>query len=230
MAQLSLIEYATLPSPSTLALNPSAPSPPLRSDALDNSKAGLIEKSLDFALGASGATEHRTIFSRKEGRDMLRTILRAYAIRNGEVSYFRTLSFVAARLLLSMDPVTAFWVLAYLVEQLFPGYFEESMVGLRRDLLVIQQVMKKRMKPLETHLKSLGLEAGSIMLPWLQGLCVANLPNNTAFRIIDIMLAEPPAAPLIVALVALEAYSRRRRLGHPYTSLPPSPRPRLQSW
>ena len=68
------------------------------------------------------------------------------------------------------------------------------MVGLRRDLLVIQQVMKKRMKPLETHLKSLGLEAGSIMLPWLQGLCVANLPNNTAFRIIDIMLAEPPAA------------------------------------
>ena len=70
-----------------LSPNPRSRSPlPLRSDALDNSKAGLIEKSLDFALGASGASEHRTIFSRKEGRDMLRTILRAYAIRNGEVS------------------------------------------------------------------------------------------------------------------------------------------------
>ena len=66
---------------------------------------------------------HSAFDAETDGRSMLRDVLTAYALRNCDVGYCQSLNYVAAMLLVALhfDAEAAFWILASVCEDYFPG-------------------------------------------------------------------------------------------------------------
>jgi len=67
--------------------------------------------------------------SSDSGRNALRRVLHAYAIRNSVLGYCQSLNFVVGFLLAALDcsEEEAFWLLVALAESIVPGYYVTTM-------------------------------------------------------------------------------------------------------
>ena len=102
---------------------------------------------------------HRAFDEGGEGRNKLRDILTAYALRNPNVGYCQSLNYVAAMLLiaLKLDAEASFWMLAALCEDLFPDFYSHKMTGIRIEQQVFSSFVKEISPQVHAHFEHLGV-------------------------------------------------------------------------
>jgi len=114
---------------------------------------------------------HRTFISEDVPATFLASlsdVLHAYAVHNPKIGYCQGMNFIAAVCLRTMTEEEAFWVLAYMVERLFPDYFT-NMEGALADKQCIDWLLQTSLPEVADHFTRLdGLPA----VLWQALLCI----------------------------------------------------------
>ena len=94
-------------------------------NCLDNVKKVDVNKYLeDIKKDLHRQFPSHEIFMKKEGRQMLFNVLKAYAVHNKEVGYCQAQGPIAALLLMHMPEEDAFWMLVRISDVYLKGYFK----------------------------------------------------------------------------------------------------------
>ncbi|KAK0091889.1 hypothetical protein PV326_002569 [Microctonus aethiopoides] len=175
---------------------------------------------------------HRTgcsLFCGAAGRDnqaVLRRVLLGFARWNKSVGYCQGLNVLAALVLQVTDraEASAVKVMIYLVEGVLPeGYFADNLRGLSVDMAVFRDLLRMRLPKLSRHLEVLQCDtkdktAGSNYEPpltnvftmqWFLTLFCHCLPQDTVFRVWDLIFLEGDEVLLRTALAIWEGISDR---------------------
>ncbi|PRP80913.1 hypothetical protein PROFUN_11354 [Planoprotostelium fungivorum] len=136
-------------------------------------------------------------------RESLKRVLVAYSWKNPRVGYCQAMNFIAAGLLIFMSEEEAFWMLAFVVERLLPNYFNETVSGSRVDAVILNKYISKRMPKLYKHLNQVQFNVLVFSAQWLMCLFITSVPNETAFRIWDVIFYLGPKVIFEVALSIL---------------------------
>lgn len=166
------------------------------------------------SLGQIDKDLHRTFPSHSitdgPGKERLRRILGAYAIRNPIVGYCQGLNFLAATFLLVFDDeVDAFWCFVAMVEDILTGYFDPMMINQQVDGLVFEQLLKQVIPNISSHFEDVGVHVPTAIAGWFLVAFVNTLPSETMLRVWDILFFEKsPVVIFRVALSLLEIYSK----------------------
>lgn len=147
-----------------------------QSDSVDSVAFRQIELDIDRTFGHSG-----TQICTDTGRAMLRRVLRAYSIRNPSVGYCQVnkiidekevavleintntdvlvqgLNFIVGFLTLAVDEEAAFWLLAVICEDLYPGYYTPTMADTQTDMLVLKELIAEELPVLDDYTADVGL-------------------------------------------------------------------------
>ena len=144
-----------------------------------------------------------------QGKQRLRRILGAYAVRNPIVGYCQGLNFLAATFLLVLgDEEDAFWCFVALVEEILTGYFDPKMIIEQVDFLVFEQLLKQLIPNVSSHLENIGVHVPTAITGWFLVAFVNTLPFETMLRVWDILFFEKsPVVIFRVALALLQIYS-----------------------
>jgi len=116
--------------------------------------------------------------------DKLGRVLRAYALQDPTVGYCQGLNFIAGFLLFFFEESDVFEMVAVLSGHLFPGYFVQSMMGIRVDMMSAVELLKVTDAPLYEHLNEM-IPAELILQGPLQTLLIEELPPSTVLRVMD---------------------------------------------
>ncbi|KAL1510670.1 hypothetical protein AB1Y20_006967 [Prymnesium parvum] len=143
-----------------------------------------------------------------EGRDKLRDILTAYALRNHNVGYCQSLNYVAAMLLVALgfDAEASFWMLATFCEDIFPDFYSHSMTGIRIEQTVFASFVREISPQVHAHFAELGVPLEMVSTQWFLCLFVNLLPAATLLRVWDVMLWEGPSVLLRAGAALLHWY------------------------
>ena len=102
---------------------------------------------------------HRTFtyldfFKNEENQKKLTRILTAFVRRNATIGYSQGLNFVAARLLMLVkEEEKVFWIFTQIIETYLPGDFYLLFAGVRKDMKIIEKIIKKKLKFLDTNIE-----------------------------------------------------------------------------
>ncbi|TMW68775.1 hypothetical protein Poli38472_006243 [Pythium oligandrum] len=144
-----------------------------------------IELDIDRTFGHS-----HTKIATEAGRNVLRRVLKTYSMRNPAVGYCQGLNFIVGFLTLGVDEETAFWLLAVICEDLFPGYYIPTMADTQTDMLVIKQLIAEELPELDEFTSDVGLPLELLGSQWLLCLFTTTFPSETVFRIFDCLMTE----------------------------------------
>eukprot|EP00735_Rhodelphis_limneticus_P006568 TRINITY_DN18989_c0_g1::TRINITY_DN18989_c0_g1_i1::g.21664::m.21664 TRINITY_DN18989_c0_g1::TRINITY_DN18989_c0_g1_i1::g.21664 ORF type:complete len:606 (+),score=108.51,sp/Q6GL87/GRTP1_XENTR/32.65/8e-45,RabGAP-TBC/PF00566.13/1.2e-46,EF-hand_1/PF00036.27/0.0002,EF-hand_1/PF00036.27/0.013,EF-hand_1/PF00036.27/2e+02,EF-hand_6/PF13405.1/0.00022,EF-hand_6/PF13405.1/0.019,EF-hand_6/PF13405.1/2.4e+03,EF-hand_7/PF13499.1/2.1e-07,EF-hand_7/PF13499.1/5.8e+02,EF-hand_5/PF13202.1/0.01,EF-hand_5/PF13202.1/0.02 len=162
---------------------------------------------------------HRTFpenayFDTEEGRTGLRTLLRAYAVRNPKIGYCQSMNYIAGFLLLFYkdDLEKAFWILVRIIEFILPtcggpvhGYYGDTMTGLQVDRQVFFGLIMKYLPGIGAQFLKMQLPVGLMCDEWL--LCIyvnGVVPWETALRIWDCFFQEGNVVLFRIGLALLK--------------------------
>jgi hypothetical protein len=102
------------------------------------------------------------------------------------------MNFVVAILLLIMAEEDAFWLLASIVEDVLPGFYHPSLIGVNTDTNVLHDLIAIKLPDVWTSLQILRLDRDglcSIFVSWF--MCLFNqLPSESMLRVWDLLLFE----------------------------------------
>ncbi|CDS35885.1 growth hormone regulated TBC protein 1 A [Echinococcus multilocularis] len=140
-------------------------------------------------------------FSQAQGKgdklQALQRILTAFAIAFPKIGYCQGLNYVAATLLLAMQGVPeaeaeerAFWLLHALSHHIVPKYYSDSMVDVRVDCLVFEELLKKKAPSIYKTLKNAHVDCVVLATKWFICLFADVLPIETVLRIFDSLFYE----------------------------------------
>ncbi|KAL5111294.1 Growth hormone-regulated TBC protein 1 [Taenia crassiceps] len=140
-------------------------------------------------------------FSQAEGKgdklQALQRILVAFAVTFPKIGYCQGLNYVAATLLLAMQGVSeseaeerAFWLLYALSHHIVPDYYSDSMVNVRVDCLVFEELLKKKAPNIYQTLKNANVDCVVLATKWFICLFADVLPIETVLRIFDSLFYE----------------------------------------
>ena len=102
---------------------------------------------------------HRTFtyldyFKNEENQNKLTRILTAFVRRNATIGYSQGLNFIAARLLMLVeDEEKVFWIFTQIIETYLPGDFYLLFAGVRKDMKIIEKIIKKKLKFFDTNIE-----------------------------------------------------------------------------
>ena len=86
-------------------------------------------------------------YKKEENRKKLERILKAFVRRNATIGYSQGLNFIVGRLLMVLeDEEKTFWVFTQIIEDYLPGDFFLLFAGVRKDMKIIEKLMKKELK------------------------------------------------------------------------------------
>uniref|UniRef100_K3WPV8 Rab-GAP TBC domain-containing protein n=1 Tax=Globisporangium ultimum (strain ATCC 200006 / CBS 805.95 / DAOM BR144) TaxID=431595 RepID=K3WPV8_GLOUD len=156
-----------------------------QSEGVDSAPFRQIELDIDRTFGHSG-----TKICTEEGRAVLRRILRAYSIRNPSIGYCQGLNFIVGFLTLAVEEEAAFWLLAVICEDLYPGYYTPTMAETQTDMLVLKELIADELPALDAFTADVGLPLELLGSQWLLCLFTTTFPSETVFRIFDCIFAE----------------------------------------
>ncbi|KAF1332182.1 Tbc domain-containing protein, partial [Globisporangium splendens] len=123
-----------------------------QSEGVDSAPFRQIELDIDRTFSHSG-----TKICTEEGRAVLRRILRAYSIRNPSIGYCQGLNFIVGFLTLAVEEEAAFWLLAVICEDLYPGYYTPTMAETQTDMLVLKELIADELPSLDAFTGDVGL-------------------------------------------------------------------------
>jgi hypothetical protein len=165
---------------------------------------------------------HRTfpnhdLTNTKEGKDRLRRVLGAYAVRNPVVGYCQGLNFIAATFLLvftregdaddRQSEAAAFWCFVSLVEDILTGYFDPMMINQQVDGLVFEQLVREILPNVSRHFDDVSVHVPTAIAGWFLVAFVNSLPSESTVRVWDALFLEKSAAVLFrLGLALLEMY------------------------
>ncbi|UKJ87843.1 hypothetical protein MACJ_000283 [Theileria orientalis] len=180
----------------------------LGADSLEESNPGLYQRMLDMPLSKEISDQidmdinrtfphHRNYKVNSFGTMMLRNVLCAFAYYMPSVSYCQSLNYLTATLLIFMNEEEAFWCLVQIVNSRvhqkgfnLTGYYRDGMIDLKRDVLVLEFILRKRMRRLYNHLKKNNIDLMWICAEWFLCLFAISLPITTVFRVWDSLFLE----------------------------------------
>ncbi|RPA73658.1 TBC-domain-containing protein [Ascobolus immersus RN42] len=148
------------------------------------------------------------------GRQKLRNLLHAYALRNPTVGYCQGMNMIAASLLLiTPTEEDAFWMLCSIVEHILPAtYFEPSLLASRADQRVLKGFVKELLPAVWKHLSSLGVELEASTFQWFLSIFTDTLSAEPLFRIWDVLFCVDPTTFLFQVALALLKLNEKRLL------------------
>ncbi|UKK00256.2 hypothetical protein MACK_000326 [Theileria orientalis] len=180
----------------------------LGADTLEESNPGLYQRMLDMPLSKEISDQidmdinrtfphHRNYKVNSFGTMMLRNVLCAFACHMPSISYCQSLNYLTATLLIFMNEEEAFWCLVQIVNSRvhqkgfnLTGYYKDGMIDLKRDVLVLEFILRKRMRRLYNHLKKNNIDLMWICAEWFLCLFAISLPITTVFRVWDSLFLE----------------------------------------
>lgn len=138
----------------------------------------------------------------------LRDVLEAFLYLKPDVGYSQGMSFVAAVLLLYMDPYDAFSCFAnmLLYKSCFLHFFRIKMPEVRCYLMVHEKFLLEEMPPLYHHFKQHGIESDLYMINWVMSLYCRALPLDLVTRIWDLYVLDGDLAIFRAALGILRLF------------------------
>ncbi|CAN8062203.1 unnamed protein product [Agarophyton chilense] len=141
----------------------------------------------------------------------LRDVLEAFLYLKPEVGYSQGMSFVAAVLLLYMDPFEAFSCFCNMLlhKSCFLHFFRIKMPEVRFYLAVHDKLLHEEMPALYTHFKTYGINSDLYMINWIMSLYCRALPLDLVTRIWDIYVLDGDVAIFRAALGLLRLFMPR---------------------
>lgn len=141
----------------------------------------------------------------------LRDVLEAFLYLKPDVGYSQGMSFLAAVLLLYMDPYDAFscFVNMLLHKSCFLHFFKIKMPEVRFYLTVHERLLSEEIPSLHCHFKEQGIESDLYMINWVMSLYCRALPLDLVTRIWDIYVLDGDIAIFRAALGILRFFANR---------------------
>lgn len=141
----------------------------------------------------------------------LRDVLEAFLYLKPDVGYSQGMSFLAAVLLLYMEPHEAFtcFVNMLLHKSCFLHFFMIKMPEVRVYLMVHEKLMSEEMPSLYSHFKQYGIESDLYMINWVMSLYCRALPLDLVTRIWDVYVLDGDVAIFRAALGILRLFMPR---------------------
>lgn len=141
----------------------------------------------------------------------LRDVLEAFLYLKPDVGYSQGMSFLAAVLLLYMDPYEAFccFVNMLLHKSCFLHFFKIKMPEVRFYLTVHERLLSEEMPSLHAHFKQHGIEPDLYMINWVMSLYCRALPLDLVTRIWDVYVLDGDVAIFRAALGILRMFMPR---------------------
>jgi hypothetical protein len=173
------------------------------SSLVSSFSSGMVEGMLsELGSGAGGATP--------PGVDLLRTLLRMYALHDSEVLYCQSMNFVAGTLLMYMTPEVAFRTFAHLLGPLgFRRMYLPGLPLLMGCLDELQLQMDKQLPKLAAHLRRHGVHPSLFATQWFMTFGLDQFPFAMGVRLLDLVFYEGSLSPLF--RLALALLRRRHR-------------------
>uniref|UniRef100_UPI00358FA834 growth hormone-regulated TBC protein 1 n=1 Tax=Myxine glutinosa TaxID=7769 RepID=UPI00358FA834 len=144
----------------------------------------------------SGANPHLRTF--------LYNVLTAYGHHNPAVGYCQGMNFIAGYLLLvTKNEEQAFWLLDALISHILPDFYTPAMVGLKTELNVLTELVKRKLPALVNHMEKHSVAWVLVCSRWFLCLFVDVLPVETVFRLWDCLFYEGSKVMLRAALALM---------------------------
>lgn len=135
------------------------------------------------------------------GNLRLRNLLLTLVLAPGFPGYYQAFSYIAALLLLNMEPSGAFGVMMHIFRVLLPqGYHEHYL--LRHDIVIFLELLRTYYPSVEQQFQAKQIDVSVFASGWLQGLFCAHFPFPAASRFFDVMFAERNSTVLVRVLLA----------------------------
>ena len=135
----------------------------------------------------------------------LRRVLIAYLVRSGD--YCQGMNTVAAFLLTVLEEADAFWMLAYLIEDVLPEHFySRDLLGLRAELRVVRACMASYLPSVSIHIAAQTLSSAFddvLLMRCLAVLFVNELPRPLVLQVWDALILTRGALALTHGCLAL---------------------------
>lgn len=151
-----------------------------------------------------------------QGAEKLRNVLRAFAKFAPSTGYCQSFNYLAGVLLLFMDEEMAFLTMVQMLDSRVPGkgmkildYYNDGMLGLRRDILVLEMILQRRHRRLYNHLKKHVGDLTCICAEWFLCLFSISLPMPTLLRVWDSMFHEGDKILFRVAIALFKVHEKK---------------------
>lgn len=152
------------------------------------------------------------IFMKKEGRQMLFNVLKAYAVHNKEVGYCQAQGPIAALLLMHMPEEDSFWMLVRISDYYLKGYFKPGLEKVQIDGQALFLLFKKENQVAFKLMKSQGIDPILYMTEWFMCVFARTLPWCTVLRVWDMFFCEGVKVLYRVGLhLMLSAFSDKQQ-------------------
>ncbi|SBS83485.1 GTPase-activating protein, putative [Plasmodium ovale curtisi] len=127
----------------------------------------------------------------------LRNVLHAFAVYKPKINYCQSMNFIAAIALIFLKEELAFWSIVQLIDSDYShekinisDYYNNEMRGLRRDIIVIEELIKTKLPVVHARLKEFDVDLSWICSEWLLCLFCTAFPITTTLRIWDCLFYE----------------------------------------
>uniref|UniRef100_A0A915PXL9 RUN and TBC1 domain-containing protein 3 n=1 Tax=Setaria digitata TaxID=48799 RepID=A0A915PXL9_9BILA len=141
-----------------------------------------IEKDLSRTLPSNICFWHPD----SKGVESLRRVLKSVAYIYPDVGYCQGMGVIAASLLLFCPEETTFWIMAALIEDIFPpNYYSRSFLGLQADERVSHQLIKIHLPELDRLLRNNDVELSLITINWFLTAFASVLSMRVLLRVWD---------------------------------------------
>ncbi|CRG96193.1 GTPase-activating protein, putative [Plasmodium gallinaceum] len=140
---------------------------------------------------------HNKNVKNSPGLIQLKNVLRAFAVYKPKINYCQSMNFIAAITLIILKEELAFWSIVQLIDSDYShdkinisDYYNNEMRGLRRDIIVIEELIKMKMPEVHSRLKEFDVDLSWICSEWLLCLFCTAFPITTTLRIWDCLFYE----------------------------------------
>ncbi|RNA05526.1 TBC1 domain family member 10B [Brachionus plicatilis] len=152
------------------------------------------------------------IFMKREGRQMLFNVLKAYAVHNKEVGYCQAQGPIAALLLMHMPEEDAFWMLIRISDFYLKEYYKPGLEKVQIDGHSLFNLFKKENLPAYKLMVSQSIDPVLYMTEWFMCVYARTLPWCTVLRVWDMFFCEGIKVLYRVGLyLMLSAFSDKQK-------------------
>ncbi|KHN75498.1 TBC1 domain family member 14 [Toxocara canis] len=142
--------------------------------------------------------------------DLLLRLLGAYVCYRPDVGYVQSMSFVAAVLLLQMDPYEAFVAFANLLNRpLQLAFFRLRQPEMTEYFIAYDQYFDQELHKLHSHFDQLDVRPDLYLIEWVYTLYAKSLPLDVTCRVWDMFLRDGEEFLFKTALGILRLYERQ---------------------
>ena len=126
------------------------------------------------------------------GRQALKRVLQAYAVRNPTLGYLQSMNFLCAILYLSLDKdeEKIFWMLAAIVEDILPGYYSNRLKSLLSNVDAFAAIVGEKFPKIAERLDAHNLSISFRAPTWFLCMFFTSLRSEVLVRAWDMIFFE----------------------------------------